>query len=64
MMLEQWTISLDNRDSTQTPDVEALAALDSLLAYGPEYFDTLPWPRHSFARIVADAKVEAHNARN
>lgn len=64
MTLEQWTISLDNCDSTQTPDVEALAALNSLLAYGSEYLDSLPGPRHYFACLVVHAQAKANSARN
>lgn len=63
-MLTEWIITLDNRDSTQTPDAQALAALDSLLAYGPEYLDSLAWPREYRARLAAEAKHHANNARN
>lgn len=63
-MLEQWTINIDLTDSTLTPDVEALAALDSLLAYGPEYLDLCAQRSRTFARLVVEAKAHANNARN
>lgn len=64
MILEEWIVKLDLSDSTQTPDVETLAALDSLLAYGPEYLDLCQQRAQTLARLVAAAKAHAHNGRN